>query len=299
MDADVSTIVVSYNSAELLQRCLGAVAGLGREVIVVENGSANGSAELLRREFPNVELIEPGRNDGFGTGANIGIASASGRWVLLLNPDAWPQPGALEKLVEFAEREPRLGAVGPLLVDPEGRAQRSAIAPPLGAARLAAWAALPGAVSGAYGALRRGSGRVRHGGVLEHEFLVAAALLLRREAFEEIGGFDDDFFMYGEDADLCFRLREADWRVAYCPGAQFVHVGGGTTSSDAVGMYRELLRSWLRLIAKHKGVRAAERARRTLVPALRFRALTGGGESHRAAASWLASGAASDLLAQR
>jgi GT2 family glycosyltransferase len=114
-------------------------------------------------------------------------------------------------------------------------------------------------------------------------------VLLRRSAFEQVGGFDESFFMYGEDADLCARLRDAGWTVELCPGATFVHVGGGSSRGEGTRLRVELLRSWLRLIAKRDGIARAERARRWLRPALRL-------AGERDAAAWAASGPVGDLL---
>jgi GT2 family glycosyltransferase len=283
--APLSIVIVAYQSGEFLRRCLIAAADRAPELVVVDNGSPEGETRTLCAAFANVRLIERARNEGFGSAANAGVAATTGRWVLLLNPDAWPTDDAVEQLVRFAEEEPRLGAAGPLLFDAEGRPQRSTIRPPLSAMALAAWAAFPRAVSRAYGALRGGR-QTPH----EDEFLQASALLLRREAFEEVGGFDERFFMYGEDADLCARLRDAGWGVAVCGEARFVHVGGGSTRAEGERMAIELLRSWLRLIAKRKGLRQAERARRWLRIVLRLRRREPG------AAAWLGSGRAADLL---
>ena len=127
---------------------------------------------------------------------------------------------------------------------------------------------------------------VRRKRVRPTEFLQGSALLVRRDAFEQVGGFDESFFMYGEDADLCARLRDAGWGVELCSAARFVHVGGGSTGAESDRMQFELLRSWLRLIAKHKGIREAERARRWTLRAVRARALAS--PRRRPVARWLA-----------
>jgi N-acetylglucosaminyl-diphospho-decaprenol L-rhamnosyltransferase len=284
--APLSIVIVAYQSGEFLRQCLAAAADCAGELVVVDNGSPHGETETICAAFSNVRLIELDRNEGFGSAGNAGVAATAGRWILLLNPDAWPTGNAVERLVRFAEEEPGLGAVGPLLFDPDGRPQRSTIRPPLSPAALALWAAFPRAVSRAYGVWR---GPARHT-PREGEFLQASALLLRREAFEQVGGFDESFFMYGEDTDLCTRLRAADWGVAVCPDARFVHVGGGSVRDEGERMGIELLRSWLRLIAKHKSLPQAERARRWLLMALRLR------RREPTAAAWLASGRVADLL---
>jgi GT2 family glycosyltransferase len=292
----VSIVIVTYNSAEYLGRCLAAIGDDGAEIVVVDNASLDGGTELVRRDFPHVNVIEQRRNTGFGAAANLGAAAASNRWILLLNPDAWPMEDAVDRLVEFAERRPRLGAAGPVLLHPEGGQQRSILKPPLSPAALAAWAAFPSAISGVYGVWRRVTARFRRIRVGDAEFLQGAALLVRAEAFAQVGGFDESFFMFGEDADLCARLRDAGWTVALCPAARFIHVGSGSTRTDGERMYRELLRSWLRLIGKREGLRRADRARRWLVCGLRLRALRSRDVTLREAADWLESSPAADLL---
>jgi GT2 family glycosyltransferase len=265
-------------------------------VVVVDNGPPGAETRAVCAEFPGVRLIERSRNEGFAKAANLGIGATASTWVLLLNPDAWPIEDAVEQLVAFAASRPGLGVTGPRLQGTDGEPQRSTIRPPLSPAALAAWGAFPQAVSAAYGIWRRASRLLPRSEVGKAEFLQGAALLLRRRAFEQIGGFDESFFMYGEDADLCARLRAAGWTVELCPVASFVHVGGASTRSDPGRMRLEMLRSWLRLIAKLEGIGEAERARRWLLYALRVRALGSRRGRQRATTTWLASGRVRDLL---
>ena len=292
----VSTVIVAYNSGGFIRRCLTAVGSEHGDVVVVDNGSPDGESAIVRNEFSYARSIARTRNDGFGTAANVGVKATGSRWVLLLNPDAWPLDDAIDQLVRFADGRPELGATGPLLFSAEGEPQRSTIRPPLAPAPLALWAAFPHATSRAYSLWRRAPSVPRRETVRPGEFLQGAALLLRRDAFEQVGGFDESFFMYGEDADLCARLRAAGWSVGLCPDARFVHVGGGSMREDSERMQLELLRSWLRLIVKLKGLDEAERSRRWLVRALRVRSLPSRGTRARDVISWLASGQAGDLL---
>ena len=137
-------MIVAYQSGGYLRRCLAAAADGRYEVVVVDNGSPPGETEALCAEVPRTRLIRLERNRGFGSAANVGVAATSGRWLLLLNPDAWPTGDAIDRLLRFAEEEPRLGAAGPLLFDVEGSPQRSTIRPPLSPAALAIWGAFPG-----------------------------------------------------------------------------------------------------------------------------------------------------------
>jgi N-acetylglucosaminyl-diphospho-decaprenol L-rhamnosyltransferase len=283
--ASVAIVIVAYNSGEFLRRCLGAVGSGWSDVVVVDSASPDGHTAGVCADFGHVKLIERTRNDGFATAANAGIGATEAPWVLLLNPDAWPLDDGIDALLAHAQGDARVAAIGPMLVDGSGHPARSTIRPPLSPAALALWAAVPNGVSQAYGFLRRAAPhRVRTG-----EFLQGSALLLRREAFERVGGFDESFFMYGEDADLCARLRAAGWAIEICPDATFVHIGGGSSRSEGPRMRIELLRSWLRLIAKRDGVARAERARRWLRRALLVR-------GERDTAAWAASARVVELL---
>ena len=287
--ASVAIAIVAYNSGALLRRCLAALGSRHAEVVVVDNASPDGQTAPACAEFAHVRLIERPRNDGFATAANASVAATEAPWVLVLNPDAWPVGDGVEALLARAQRDSRTGAVGPRLVDERGRLSRSTIRPPLSPAALALWVAAPAALSRAYGVWRDATRRKGADRVHAGEFLQASALLLRREAFERVGGFDESFFMYGEDADLCARLRAAGWTIELCSDATFVHVGGGSSRADVARMRVELLRSWLRLIAKRDGIARAERARRWLRRSLRLR-------GERDAAAWAASGAVDELL---
>jgi GT2 family glycosyltransferase len=283
----LAIVIVAYNSGELLRRCLTALGPA--VVVVVDNASPEGETAPICGAFPNVRLIERPTNDGFAVAANAGVAATREPWVLLLNPDARPLDDGVARLLACAESNAWAGAVGPLLVDEAGGASRSTIRPPLSPAALALWAAVPKRVTRVYGLWRRATGRGAPDHVRASEFLQGSVLLVRREAFDAVGGFDEAFFMYGEDADLCERLRADGWTLELCPDAAFVHVGGGSSSGQGARLRIELLRSWLRLIAKRDGIARAERARRWLCWALRA---TG----QRDTAAWARSGSIRDLL---
>jgi N-acetylglucosaminyl-diphospho-decaprenol L-rhamnosyltransferase len=138
--------------------------------------------------------------------------------------------------------------------------------------------------------------------VREAEFLMGACLLVRREAADTVGLFDEDFFMFSEETDWCYRFRQAGWKVLFYPGAEFVHVGGATTRQNWGPMFREQLRGHLRFLAKHRGAREAERARKLLLASLRLRGLAFPGERGRTygeAARWLAGSSLPELLEER
>jgi N-acetylglucosaminyl-diphospho-decaprenol L-rhamnosyltransferase len=268
----VSIVIASHNTRAHLQRSLSAI-GDGYEVVVVDTGSTDGSPVLVRERFPHVRLVELHANPGYGTALNRGIAVSSRECVLLMNGDAWPRPHAIERLVDSAEHELEAGVIGPRLLNPDGTLQPSVRGFPtlwrlLTEYLFLRWLAPSSrALNAFYGS--RFDHRSRH----EAEFLVGAVLLARRQLLEEIGGFDEQFFMFNEEVDFCFRARAAGWTVVFRPEAEFVHVGGASTSQLGPRMYREQLRSHLRFLAKHHGVSQAERARRLLAVAMRVRAV--------------------------
>jgi N-acetylglucosaminyl-diphospho-decaprenol L-rhamnosyltransferase len=306
--SELSVVIVSFNAREHLERCLAAVAGGEHEVVVVDNASSDGSRALVRERFPSVRLVELAENIGFGAANNVGAEAGSGRWLLLLNSDAWPVDDAIERLMSFAEAYPRAGIVGPRLRNVDGSLQPSVRGYPT------LWR-----IATEYLFLRRLAPRSRalnafygggfdHASVREVEVLKGAVLLARREAYEAVGGFDPAYFMYGEEMDLCYRIRKAGWAVVFDPDAEFVHVGGVSTGArwgerPAFGpMRRDQLRGLLRFLAGHEGPRRAEQARRLLVASFRLRALLFRGEAraaYRATAAWLASASAGALIDSR
>ena len=294
--ADVTVVVVTYNALPLLEKSLASVREY--ETIVVDHGSTDGTVDFVRDRFPEARVIEQ-ENLGFGAGNNTGMRAASGDFFLLLNADAWVVDDAVERLVGFAEGRPEAAVVGPKLLNPDGTLQRSVRGFP------SVWR-----IATEYLFLRKLAPRSRllnafygagfdHESVREAEFLGGACLLVRREAFEAVGGFDEDFFMMSEEVDWCYRFRQAGWKVLFYPGAEVVHV---LTSSANPAMFRHLVRGHLRFLAKHRGPREAERARRLMLVALRLRGLVFRGDRGRAyrdAARWLRSGGVASLLESR
>ena len=291
--ADLSIIVAARDARPYIERTLGALSATGHELIVVDCASADGTAAFVRDRFAGVRLVELDVNPGYGSALNEGVRFASGGYFLLMNADAWPLSGAVEQLVAFADAEPSAGAVGPRLLNPDRSLQRSVRGFPT-LWRLATeyfflrWLAPRSRLVNAY----YGAG-FDHDSVTDAEFLVGAVLLMRRQAFEDVGGFDPSFFMFNEEVDLCYRLRRRGWRVVFFPGAEFIHMGGASTRLDLPRMYCEQLRSHVRFLRKHYGLRRADQGRRLLLWAMRLRALVFHGERRRLsreAAEWLAAG---------
>jgi N-acetylglucosaminyl-diphospho-decaprenol L-rhamnosyltransferase len=292
----VSVVVVSYNVRSHLERSLIALSDEPHEVIVVDSASTDGSAQLVRERFPGVRLIELARNEGYGSAANVGLSASRGDYFLVMNADARPLAAGIAQLVAYADSHPRIGIAGPRLLNTDGSLQPSVRGFPT-LWRLATeyfflrWLAPRSRLLNAfYGA----NFDYRISG--DAEFLVGAALLLRRHAIEEVGAFDPAF---NEEVDLCYRMRQEGWRVAFFPGAEFVHDGGASTSGVWSEMYREQMRSHLLFFAKHYGIERAEQARRLLVWAFTLRALVFRGDRGRLTRDtrkWLASGDAADLI---
>jgi hypothetical protein len=294
--SDVSAIVVCLNGLPWLSRCLDSVRGC--ETIVVDHGSTDGSLEVVRSDYPEVRIVEQA-NIGMGGGNNAGMRVAGGRWFLLLNSDAWLVGDALERLVELAESRPDAAVVGPRQRNPDGTPRASVRGFPT------LWR-----LATEYFLLRKLAPRSRllnslYGGGFDHasvrdvDWISGACLLVRREAAEAVGLFDEDYFMFSEETDWCYRFGQAGWKVVFCPDAEVVHVGGATHGGR---LYRENIRGHLRFFAKHYGLREAERARRLLLVALRLRGLAFRGErgrQYRQAAAWLASGSAAALLSEK
>lgn len=291
--ADVAVVVVTYDALPWIERCLESVPRA--PTVVVDNESSDGTVALVRERFPEVHLIES-KNRGLAAGWNIGIQATESRYVLILNADAWLLGDALPRLVAFADTRPRAAVVGPRLRYPDGRLQRSVRGFPT-----------PWRITTEYFFLRKLAPRSRafnafyaagfaHDEVREADFVMGACMLVRRSAIDEVGLLDEDYFLFSEETDWCYRFRRAGWEVVFFPGAECVHVGGAAHGGR---LYRENLRGHLLFLSKHHGVRSAERARRLLLVALRIRGRLFRGERGRAyrdAARWLASGDVTTLL---
>jgi N-acetylglucosaminyl-diphospho-decaprenol L-rhamnosyltransferase len=293
MAETVSAVVVTYNAMPWLERCLDSVRGL--ETVVVDHGSTDGSVELVRRSFPEAQLVEQG-NLGLAAGWNRGLREVGGDWALILNADAWLVDDAVERLVEFGREHPRAAVVGPRLLNQDGSLQRSVRGFPtlwrLATEYLFLRKLAPGTqlLNGFY------AGGFDHDHAREAEFVMGSCLLVRRAAIDEVGEVDESFFLFSEETDWCYRFRQAGWEVWFTPVAECVHVGG---ASHGGRLFRENVRGHLRFLAKHRGLAYAERARRLLRTSLRLRgALFRGerGEQYRDAAAWLGSGRVPDLL---
>ena len=221
---DVSVIIVSYNTRELLRECIESILceqgdGLGVEVIVVDNASADGSAAMVAERFPQVRLIANPDNRGFGAACNQGLEIARGRYALILNADIRAQPGALQRLVAFMDAHPDAAVCGGQLRYPDGRIQPSC------ARDLTLWWVFceQSLLAKLFPRTRLFGGYWRthwdFSATIETEQVMGACMMLRRP----FPRFDEDYFLYCEDTDLCYRVRQAGGKIYYVHDAVFVH----------------------------------------------------------------------------
>lgn len=226
--APVAIVIVSYNCRAELDACLQSIAShdpaVGTRICVVDNGSGDGTPQLVRERWPAVQLIEPGGNLGFARGNNVGIRATSSELVLLLNPDTLVQPGAISTLAARLQADRSIAAAGPRLVDAAGRPELSfgwAISP-LGELRQKLLSARYD--RGVPSAVRSVERWTREGG--PREWLSGACLLVRRADLEAVGLLDERYFMYTEDVDLCLSLRGLGKTVVFVPEADVTHLRG-------------------------------------------------------------------------
>jgi GT2 family glycosyltransferase len=250
----VAAVIVSFNTPEELRRCLRSLADhatLPLQVIVVDNASADLSREMVRREFATVLLLESEENLGFARAANRGLREARAPFVLFLNSDAEVRPGALETLVSLLDTRLELGVVAPRTVGTDGTIQVSS-GPALTPLREWGQRRL---VRGVRGRVPAALARAERIHAEEHEpaWVSAACLLARRPALLAVGGFDEAFFLYEEDADLCVRVRRAGWRILFTPTAEVLHHLGRSMARASSRADLEYHRSHILYYRKHNG----------------------------------------------
>jgi len=254
----LSVVVPTHDTRDLTLRCVESLEAEGTdglEIVVVDDGSTDGTAEALAAAHPRVRVLRNVPAAGFTRAANRGLAEAHGDVLLLLNSDTEVEPGGFAPLLAAFDRDPRLGAAGAALHYPDGSPQWSG-----GRAPTLLW--LFGLASGLPPLLARLSfwRRVKPVGAPagQVEWVTGAALALRRRAWEESGGFDEEFRFYGQDLDLCLRLRDAGWKVELVPELRVLHHHGATigSRSNLELLWTDLLR-WAR---KSRGKGFARRA---------------------------------------
>ncbi|WP_379135432.1 glycosyltransferase family 2 protein [Paenibacillus sp. sgz500958] len=256
MNADVSIIIVNYNTCRLTTDCLRSVYAsetkYSYEIILIDNNSRDHSVETIRTEFPDITLIANQENTGFARANNQGMAAAQGRYILLLNSDTVVRTDTLETMISLMDRRPDLGASGCKLILPDGsldKACRRGFPTPSASFYYA------------FGFSAMFPDRPRFNGYQlgyldpDAEYpvdsLVGAFMLVRRETVAEVGGLDENFFMYGEDLDWCYRIKEAGWGIYYYPRTSIVHLKGGSARRRPFKIVYEFHRAMVLFHRKH------------------------------------------------
>ncbi len=253
---DISIIIVAWNVREMLISCLKSVfaetKGIDFEVIYVDNASKDGSVDMVTREFPGVRIIQNSRNEGFIKANNQGIEISKGRYVLLLNSDTVVLDNAIEKMVKFADANPKSAVIGCKVLNPDRTLQRSCFMYPsllnmfLSATYL--YKIFP---------KNKFFGRERmtwwdFSEVREVETICGCCSLIRKEALEQVGLMDDRYYVYGDDPDWCYRFKKAGWKIQFTPAAEIVHYGGQTTKQMSKEFKLQLYGSILIFMKLHR-----------------------------------------------
>lgn len=257
--SSIAVAVVNFNTREHLRACLASVfAQSPARVVVADNASTDGSVEMVRRCYPEAILRANPGNPGFGAAANQAIAACGTDYVLLLNSDTVLQPGAIRELRSYLDHHPRAAIVGPRLSNPDGSPQASCFPFP-GTLRWLLENDPVAFVARHVPLLRTGSLRFsppERARVVP--WVLGAAFAIRRMAWDEVGGFDESFFMYYEEVDVCLRLSRAGWETHFTPSATITHVGGASTSQRRTEMAVQHFASTLQFYRRHySGLRLA------------------------------------------
>jgi N-acetylglucosaminyl-diphospho-decaprenol L-rhamnosyltransferase len=254
--ARIAAVIVSFNARDDLLRCLASLRLVKEplETVVVDNASGDGSRDAVAQSFPDVRVLASDENVGFARATNRGIAASRAPYVLVLNSDAEVRPGAVETLASILDARPRIGVVGPRTLSSDGTVQVS-FGPDLGLR--SEWRQR----RRVRGVRRRDPAALRLADTAasrerEPDWVSGACLLARRSALEAVNGFDEGYFLYEEDADLCLRLRRAGWGVLFTPAAEVVHHLGRSVKSAPERSRLEYHRSHLRYYRKHNGLLA-------------------------------------------
>lgn len=251
--ADLAIVILSWNTSELLEKCLSTIYICKRmdiEIQVIDNGSVDGSQQMVREKFPQVGLVVNEKNLGFSGGNNLGISLTTTPYILLLNSDAFVTDNAMESLLSIMQEHPKAGIVGAHLLNRDGSFQASHTRFP------GLWQEF---------LILTGLGRLWHGrfypsrgaemekGPQIVDYVEGACLMVRREAFKQAGGLNEDFFMYAEEVDWCYRMRQAGWEVWYQPEARVIHYGGASSKNRLTSREGDLYRSRVIFFKKNYG----------------------------------------------
>jgi len=256
MIAKLSIVIVSWNVKDDLLRCLASLRenppSEPFEVIVVDNMSSDGTAEAVKQEYPEVVIVANRENRGFAAANNQALAVSHGRYVLLLNPDTIVHPDSLDKLIAFMDNNPDVGVCGPKLLNDDGSIQASARRFPTFRAVLHCHTAfrLVGLFKPQYRKWRMKDFDFDR--QTEVDQLIGAAMMVRRSVIDEVGGMDERFFMYYEEVDLCYRIKQAGWGVVFLPDAVITHLSGRSAKQIRLKRRLMMLKSMMAFFRKHR-----------------------------------------------
>jgi len=257
--SDLSIVIVNWNAQALLLECLDSIERVVRarrdagrveaQTLVVDNGSGDGSADAVRARFPWAELIALPHNLGFAAGSNVGLRRARGRHALLLNSDTRVLPGSLERCVRYLDGNPRVGALGPQLVNPDGSKQNCIHSYPGLLTELLPKPLLEWLLPRRFPSKRR-----RYTAPVEVPAVIGACLFVRGEVLQQVGLLPEDYFFFLEETDWCLQIRRAGWRIVHLPEARVLHHSGASSKKKLPVETRiEYCRSLYHFLRKHRG----------------------------------------------
>jgi len=255
---DLSIVIVNWNAGDFLQNCLHSIyeqtTGIAFEVLMVDNGSTDGSPEMVENCFPRVQLIRNRQNVGFAKANNQAIRASKGKYVLLLNPDTIVLDGALVQMVMFLDRHPDIGALGCKILTADGQIDFRG-----GRHFPTLWSefCIHSGLAWLFPTSERFGGHLMsywdHEDSREVDLLVGACIMVRRDVIYHVGLMDEDFFMYADDVEWCYRIKQVGWKVFYYADAAIVHLGEGSVRFAKSPIRIEGLRSMNLFFAKHYG----------------------------------------------
>ncbi len=253
---DLSIVIVSFNTREMLRDCLAALpaasSGLSTQVFVVDNASPDASADMVRTEFPDVMLIANRDNPGFARANNQALKQSSGRFVVILNPDTVPEPGSLTLLLRYIEAHPDVGAVGPMLLNTDGSLQRNGRTFPTPFREFLGHTGLRNLIRGSRGPGWE-YGRTDFDIEADTDSVTGACMMLPHSVMDRVGMLDEEFFMFYEEVEWCWRIKRAGLRIVYLPQSRVVHHWMGSVRQHSRLMTIKLFQSMLVYYRKTAG----------------------------------------------
>jgi len=248
---DLSIIVINWNTKEDLLHCLESIfkmgTGIQREVIVVDNGSQDGSQDIVKKNYPWVSLIENKKNFGFAKAANDALRQMKGRYALLLNPDTQVKEGTIASLISFVDQHPEAGIVGAQLLNADGSKQNSIANFPSLTTELLNKSLLRWLFPNRF----PGKGR-DYSEPIEVDSVIGACMMVRRDALDQVGLLDEDYFLFLEETDWCYRMKRAGWKVYHVPQAEVYHFQGKSAETVKKEARIEFYRSRYHFFRKHR-----------------------------------------------